>query len=247
MYPTHPTARPRIRNIAGAAVAFGLLLSLAACGDDADAADADVPAAACDAFVDVSGALLGDPSTAGPVFDAFVAALPKDLVADGETMVAGLQAAFAGDEAAMSTPEFTEANTAVGEAMYDGCDAVERLDVAGIDFGFEGLPQELSAGRVAIKFTNKTASGEAHEMFIVRRNDGTTETFEELYALAPDELFSKVTPVGVVYAAQAEGVATTLVDLEAGSYIAVCNLPVGGGESGDPHALHGMVAEFDVA
>lgn len=245
MYTPHLPARQRLRNAATAAVALGLALSVAACSDD-DSAAADVPAAACNAFVGVSGALLGDPSAAGPVLDEFVAALPQELTANGEAMVAGLQAAFAGDQAAMSTPEFTTASAELGNAMFEGCGA-EQLDVKGIDFGFEGLPEKLDAGRVAIRFTNETDSGEMHEMFIVKRNDGTTESFEELYALPEEELFSKVTPVGVVFTEQADGVATTMLDLEAGEYIAVCNIPVGGGETGDPHAMHGMVAEFVVA
>lgn len=31
-----------------------------------------------------------------------------------------------------------------------------------------------------------------------------------------------------------------------GSYIAVCFIPIGGGEEGPPHFTGGMVAEFDV-
>ncbi|MGD9705723.1 MAG: hypothetical protein AB7Q42_15435 [Acidimicrobiia bacterium] len=235
----------RARHLAGAAVVLALGLGAAACSD-VEKAD-DVPAAACDAFVGVSAIFTGDPSSAGAVLESFVGALPEDLRDDGEAVSNGLQAAFAGDEAAMSSPEYVDANTAIGEAMYEGCDTAQKLDVAGIDYGFEGLPDSVKAGRVAIQFTNKTKNDEAHEMFIVVRNEGTTETFEELDALPEEELFSKVTPVGVVFADQADGVATTLLDLQPGSYIAVCNIPVGGGETGDPHALHGMVAEFDVA
>ena len=52
---------------------------------------------------------------------------------------------------------------------------------------------------------------------------------------------------GVAFADSAGVESVLLTDLEPGGYIAICMIPVGGGETGDPHAAHGMVAEFEVS
>ena len=50
---------------------------------------------------------------------------------------------------------------------------------------------------------------------------------------------------GVVFVDSAEASSTSFIDLPTGRYIAICTIPVGGGESGDPHAAHGMIAELE--
>ena len=103
----------------------------------------------------------------------------------------------------------------------------------------------MDAGRAAIRFTNATTSGEMHELVLMRRNDGTTESVEELMALG-DGVMDKLTMTGVAFADAAGTESVLLTDLEPGGYIAICMIPVGGGETGDPHAAHGMVAELEV-
>src|SRR5690606_4951888 len=58
--------------------------------------------------------------------------------------------------------------------------------------------------------------------------------------------FSKLEVVGVVFADMADQEVDAMFDLDPGSYIAVCFIPIGGGEEGPPHFTGGMVAEFDV-
>lgn len=134
----------------------------------------------------------------------------------------------------------------LGQAAYDGCEASEKLDVTGVDYAFEDLPSELDAGRVALRFTNATEADEAHELVLMRKADGTTETLDELLELPEEEAMTKLTPVGVVFSDQAGGTATTLVDLETGEYVAVCFIPTGG-EDGPPHAFGGMAAEMTIS
>ena len=243
----------RTRRLTAAALTITLAgVALGACGDD-DEASADTTEAgdlaaggtlgttACDAYADAAAAMVGDPAAFGGAVEALAAALPDDLADSGDA----LDAAAAAGEEALGSPEFTAAWAEVGGAVYDGCEADARLDVTGIDFGFEGLPATVDAGRAAIRFTNATTSGEMHELVLMRRNDGTTESVEELMALG-DGAMDKLTMTGVAFADAAGTESVLLTDLEPGGYIAICMIPVGGGETGDPHAAHGMVAELEV-
>ena len=63
--------------------------------------------------------------------------------------------------------------------------------------------------------------------------------------MSPDELMSDFPMTGVVFVDSAEASSTSFIDLPTGRYIAICTIPVGGGESGDPHAAHGMIAELE--
>lgn len=239
------------------ALALSLAVTTAAaCGDDDDdvtaaptvPAEGAVPAEACDAYVGLGSAMAGDPAAAGDAIDAFTATAPETLADDaaviGETYTA---MAEGGDPSAFGEPEFVEAAAAVADAYFAGCDPSEVLEVSGIDYGFEGIPDEIDAGRVAIRFTNDTTHDEAHEMVLFRRNDGVDDPIEDLLALPEEEIFSKVAMAGVVFADAPGSEATTMLDLEPGSYVALCFIPTGGGEDGPPHFISGMVAEFDAA
>jgi hypothetical protein len=135
----------------------------------------------------------------------------------------------------------------VADVYFAGCETAAELDVRGIDYGFEGLPTEVDAGRVAIRFTNETEHDEAHEMVLFRRLPGTDETVEELLALPEEEAMAKMAMAGVVFADAPGSEAIAMLDLEAGDYIALCFIPTGGGEDGPPHFTSGMVAELSVS
>lgn len=224
----------------GAAPTIALALLAGACSDGAG----DLDIAACDAYAAVSGAFFGDPAELPGLLDDLEAAVPDGLRDATDTWTAGLAASFEGDEEALTAPDFLEASTELGDAVHDDCGTATSLDVAGVDYGFDGLPEEVPAGRVAIRFTNATESGEAHEILVARKAPGTTESLAELLALG-EEAFSKVIPVAVAFSDEAGGEATTLVDLEAGDYIAICMIPAA--DDGAPHAAHGMATEFTVA
>ena len=116
------------------------------------------------------------------------------------------------------------------------------------DFSFEGIDDEYEAGSMSFKFTNEGA--EDHEIAIARKNDGVTESFEELLALPEEEAMTKVTFVTRGFASAGEtGYATGV--LEPGEHIAVCFIPQGTiGETegtGQPHFMLGMSQEFTVS
>jgi hypothetical protein len=50
-----------------------------------------------------------------------------------------------------------------------------------------------------------------------------------------------------VFADQPDQTAVAMYDLEPGQYVAVCFIPVGGGEDGPPHFTSGMLAEFEAS
>ncbi|MGK2947849.1 MAG: hypothetical protein ACSLFP_04695 [Acidimicrobiales bacterium] len=247
--------RTRTRILAATGLSAALLLGAAACGDDDDATtDTTTPSAepvtvdACDAYVGLSGAMAGDPSQAGAAVEAFVDTAPTELADHAATMVTAYEAlAEGGDPSVFSDDAFVAASAAVADAYFAGCETSAELDVDGVDYGFEGLPEEVAAGRVALRFTNATEHDEPHELVLFQRLPGTDETVEELLALPEDEVFTKVAMAGVVFADAPGAEATAMLDLEAGEYIALCFIPIGGGEEGPPHFTGGMVAELTVA
>lgn len=228
-----------LRRLAGPTLA--LVLIAGACSDD----EGDLDAAACDAYADVSASFFGDPADIPGKLDALEAAMPDSLGDEVSAYTGGLTASFEGDEEAMTDPAFLDATAALGDAVYDGCETTTQVDVDGVDFGFDGLPDELDAGRTVFRFTNATESDEAHEMFIARKADGVTESLSELLALPEEEGMAKIVPTAVVFSDTPGGEATSLVDLEAGDYVAICMIPTA--SDGAPHFVHGMAAEFTVS
>ena len=237
------TLSPRtVRSVL--AVALSLSAVAAGCGDDT-ADDASLSADACDAYATIGAAMLGDPSGVESARDVLVAGASDSVRSAATTYGDAMLAATGGDEAALEGDDVSAAMHDIGVAATDSCDAAADIVVGGLDFAFEGLPEQIPAGRIAIDFTNETTSGEPHEMLILRRADGADETVAELFELPEDEAMSKVIPTAVVFADQPGRHGYGLVDLEAGEYIAVCMIPTAG--DGPPHGLNGMVDEFTVS
>jgi hypothetical protein len=168
------------------------------------------------------------------------------VAADAATVSKGITAMFSeqgGDPFADAA--FATALSNVGQHYYDACDAAEKLDVDGVDYAYEELPAELDAGRVALRFTNETESGDPHELVLIKRPDGDTRSVADVARLSMDELMGEYQMAGVAFADAKGSSFVTFLDLEPGRYIAMCNIPTGGDES-DPHAHHGMVQAVEV-
>ena len=251
------TAGGATETTAGAATETTAGTTDATTGSTADGA-ASVEAF-CQAELEAEAAVQSqDPSTAGPAFEAFVAAAPDDLRDAAEALVAATQA---GTNAG---PEFTEPYGEVIQYMKDNCGYTE-MDVTAADYSFTGVPSAVDAGGVIVTMEN--IGTELHEIALWRINDDTTESPTELLAIEDEEeLLTKVTPTAEAFAFPGQtGFGTG--DLEPGRYIAVCELPEGltpdvveqfpgpdataapGStlpELGPPHHALGMVAEFTV-
>ena len=153
--------------------------------------------------------------------------------------------------------------TACGD---DDAATPSTIEVSGVDYGYEGLPETIPAGS-EIVFTNDSAE-EAHEFVALRLDDDDARTAQEILALPPEELGPLLADVSSVLVAApdspailAEGSAT--LD-EPGRYVVMCLIPTGadpddylaaaaeaeGGPpdvaGGPPHFVEGMWAELVV-
>jgi hypothetical protein len=133
-------------------------------------------------------------------------------------------------------------------------DAVAPVEVKAVEYAFEGLPETVPVGT---SFRLVNGGQEDHELFVVRANEGTTETLEELLAMPPEQTAQKVTDVGGVFAHVGKTSVGTLTLDQPGRYFAVCFItqgtkggvapsPAADGQDGTPHALLGIITEFAV-
>jgi hypothetical protein len=248
-----------------AAVAAVLAIGLAACGDDdgdeasSEAAGATTTTAAaglapeaCEAYLDLAGAVGEVPE--GPDAGAFIESdvLPaieaieangNEATAEPAATMLEIATAAVEDPAQFDDPAAQAAFSDVGGVVHSDC-GYEAVDVSGIDYAFEGVPDSLAAGPTSFAFTNDGT--EEHEMVMFRLADGETRPIEELLALPEAEAEEAVTFTGATFSPIGE-TTYAVADLEAGSYAAVCFIPVGGAEDGPPHFTEGMIAEFEVS
>jgi hypothetical protein len=128
--------------------------------------------------------------------------------------------------------------------------AAPRADVqvSLLDFAFS-VPLHLTAGEQTWEIQND--GGQWHEMIIIKLEDDTTVSeLNELVGQvmsAEDPSSLPVQPVGFMFPIS-QGERTWLdLNLEVGSYIAICFLPDLASDSGMAHVEHGMIQVFNVA
>lgn len=249
-------------------IAGALLAGVAACGDDDDDAAVDAPAgdgeqaaggdteAFCSALVEFNAAVpevdLDEDSSeedivaTGEQLEPLWAPLrdnaPDDVQAEVDELDPAIQGLLEGDAEAFNADETFETYSGMLDKAIPSCD-FETVSVRGVDYAFEGVPETLPAGTVAVEFENASEE-EEHEMVVFKKNDPNQST-EELFALPEEEAMGMITFAGFAFASPGES-STSLLNLEAGSYTVVCFVPVGGEENGPPHFTQGMTAEFTV-
>ena len=153
-------------------------------------------------------------------------------------------------EAFFDSDEFGENFATVGQIANDEC-ADEVLDVTAIDYGFEGIPAEVTAGLVGVNFSNEGA--ELHELRVPQerrrhpelRRAPAAERGRGLASSSPRPAARSPSPARAPHPARPR---------EPGEYVAACFIPVGTtpesgeeGGSGPPHFTQGMKAEFTVS
>lgn len=189
------------------------------------------------AFVELLEGLSAD-------FETLTATAPDEAADDVAAFSEGVDEAIAAEDPSLfEDEEFQASADAVFATSTETCEWTPAA-VSGIDYAFEGIPATVAGGLTAITFTN--AGDEPHEMVLFAKGEGVTESFDDLLALPEEEVGDKVVPVGGVSPIEAGDSDTALVDLEPGEYMAICFLPVGGGDEGPPHFLEGMKSEFTV-
>jgi len=170
------------------------------------------------------------------------------------------------DTATTEDPTTTEAPAEETPAEGDDDEAAagETIVVTAVDWGFEGLPDEVPAG-TRLSLANE--GEEPHELVAIRIPDEETRPVSEIVALPMDELGAifggEPEPATVILSAhgQTDTPGAVVGDgtlTEPGRYAIVCFLPVGSDDSilesegppeGDapPHVSQGMFAELVVS
>jgi hypothetical protein len=272
---------PSLRT-AVAALAVATLVA-AGCGDDDDdtvsdsgsdpsdqaASDSGDSAAYCDASLAIevapepeidfatatedevaAGLATWAEETMKPLVADAVAVTPDEISDDVDVLVSAVDQTAAGDPSAFDVPDVVAASQRVHEYDLDTC-GWSSHEVSAKDYEYSGIPDELPAGPTSFEFSNEGT--EVHELILVKKNDGVTDSAEDLLALPEEEAMTKVEILGSPAFAPPSESDYKVADLEPGDYIAVCFIPTGMTSDdgpppeGPPHFTHGMVAEFSVS
>ncbi len=180
----------------------------------------------------------------------------RHLIAAPLVLLLALGASACGDD------DDTSATTTAG----GGTEVPEAVAVTAVDYGYEGLPDEIAVGQ-PIALTNDS-DAELHELVAFPLADDEDRSAEELVALPQDELMALLAgePATVIIAPPGEEGFPVVGDgslPEAGRYLVLCAIPTGadpeeylaaaqestGGppdvEGGPPHFTAGMYGEIE--
>lgn len=186
-----------------------------------------------------------------PIVERLKESVPAEIDAPAQVLFdAAEKVGNDGDFRVFESPEVAAAEKTVHAYDLANC-GWESVKTTGVEYAFEGVPATLEEGVTSFDFTN--SGKELHEMIVLKKKDGATESFDEILELEEEEAMAKVEQVSSSFAAQGEtdyGVA----DLKKGDYVVVCFIPVGfvseegpPPENAPPHFTQGMKAEFKVA
>ncbi len=257
----------------------GVLVALVVCGGVACGDDDDGPSEAkaefasyCEATYALESYFAQDPDVdfrtaspgeivaattaylqgAKPLIDVVVPITPEEIKDPVDVQVRAFNQALRGaaPETVFETPEVQAAEEESHAFDLENC-GWGQVDVKADDYSFSGLPDELEAGRTNIDLTNE--GKELHEITLLSRNPGVTETFDQLLALPREEAIGKVNAISFASAPPGLG-DFGVADLAAGTYLAVCFIPQGvtsddatPADDAKPHYLLGMKQEITVA
>lgn len=193
-----------------------------------------------------------------PLAREIQAIAPVAVKADIDVLVAAIERVVQnGDyEGEFAKPEVVKAE-ASGHAFDLSECGWSKVDVKAADYSFSGVPSTLKAGPTSFDFTN--GGSEQHEMAILKKKAGVTETFDQIFALDEAEGRKKVDYKGGDDGDPGDEGLYAVQNLEPGSYAMVCFLPVGSTPEavaaaeaakkeigGPPHFIRGMKTEFTV-
>jgi hypothetical protein len=188
-------------------------------GTEAPPAGGSAPSdvsAFCEAELAAEAAFFsGDPAAIGPAAEALVAAAPEEIAPTVQEVLATAENT--------DSPEFAEAYSALIDYLRANCGFGE-LDVAGSEYEFSGIPEEVPAGATIVTFEN--VGEEAHEFIVFRINDDVTMPVEEIFALPQEEAEAMLTEVGATFALPG-GTGHTVFELAPGRHVALCFVPQG--------------------
>ena len=262
-----------LQRVGAGLCALTLFVGLAACGDDDDSdegteatddaetgTDGDAEGASaefCDAVVEfnttATNSDVGNPEATeedivaggeemAPMTQTLVDEAPAEL-ADGATEIhTAVEALLEGDAGPFQADATLETYMGFLGGASEACEFA-TVEVEASDYAFDA-PDTIEPGTTSFDFTN-VSDTEDHEMLVMTRADGVTQSFEEIFSLPEEEGEGLVEFVTATFA-EPGGEGSALVTMEPGEYAMVCFVPVGGGEEGPPHFAEGMLHEFTV-
>jgi len=165
-------------------------------------------------------------------------------------LMALILAACGSDDPSSSPAASVETSTDASPDLSPGENgqAMNSYAIIGTEYAFEDVPSEVPAGSELI-FINE--GQEAHEMLVVRRNDDSTVSFEEVARMDQTSAEAEIQIIGQVVAAPGETAPESIVLTEPGDYALICFFPIAPGEDDDAddltqHFKEGMLATFTV-
>lgn len=182
--------------------------------------------------------------------DAVAVAAPVVIENDGD--VVATLAAFAEDDVEAAIVEINQfedehcgtSHDEPGLGPQEPEEGAAVVEVTAVDYSFE-LPDTIAAGRTSFVLTN--SGNEAHFLALARIVEGHTMQEALEFEGDPEEagMIEELEGGDTALAAPGgEDVEVATVDLEPGTYAAVCFIP---GPDGTPHAFMGMAVEFTVS
>ena len=196
-----------------------------------------------------------------PLAKEVQAVTPEEIKADVAVLVAAVEkVAQTGDFSPFEEdPAVLAAEDRVHEFDLKNC-GWGKQDVMAVDYGFTGVTPDVKAG--AVSFELKNGGKEMHELTLLKKKAGVTESFDDIVKLSEEEGMKKVDFAGSLEPIKPGEDGYVVTKLEKGEYLAVCFLPQGftpdffakvqAGEAqppedAPPHAALGMRAAFTVA
>ncbi|MGH9190490.1 MAG: hypothetical protein ACRD0Q_10735 [Acidimicrobiales bacterium] len=178
----------------------------------------------------------------------FQANAPAEITTEANEAIAVVKRfADSGDFMLVDNDEFNAKVDKIDAYMYGNCDGTKQA-VTAVDYGYTGLPAQITAGLVRFKLQN--TGTEHHEITVLARKAGVTETFDQILALPEEQGRAKVDSITQVDSAAGQA-GYTSADLKPGRYLMTCFIPKGtvGDKEGDgpPHFTLGMKQEITVS
>ena len=188
-----------------------------------------------------------DKYVAGPLSDLEENAPDELSDAVGAGVAGAKKFRETGDSKPLESPSFQAKTRKIDKYYFDNCGG-QKATIAGVDYGYKGAKPSYQPGQIRIAFPNQ--GKEFHELALVRKKPGVTESFDDLLKQG-DAAESKIDFVTQVAAdpGKEEYVTTNLTK---GDYLMVCFIPKGmtsstGDGKGPPHFVLGMKKEFTVS
>jgi len=174
---------------------------------------------------------------------------PDPIKADVATLLAlAHQGASTGDSATFTTEDLQTTDRNIDQYMLREC-GYGQISITATDDTYHGVPATVGTGAVGLTLNNQ--GRDAHQVLIVRINDGVTEPFSTLLDLPPDQRMQTATALGSIEVDPGQA-GTLFLRLTPGRYGVADFLSQGSTSldtsgSGEPDYLLGLHAEFTVA